>query len=310
MAKAVQESDPVRIADPQKWLAEVLRSRFADVVAHRAAALDLNQIEGIHDMRVAIRRLRSVIRDFAEIAEQFALKDIRKELSRIADALGAVRDADVAIISLEKLRAKAKDEAVAGGIDLFIQRSRGQRANAFEKLEQRLSQDGIDQFTARFERSLDGTLGQRGLFEVSTIEDAREQIIANRIDDFIRLSDALYDSHRFRRLHRLRIAAKHLRYAVELFSPAAKANGPAAEVAEMQSYLGDVHDCDAWLDKLRATLKAKKRKTLSADERRAALWLLAKFSRRRNRAYRSALELWTAWENNGFLESLANGRPH
>ena len=63
MTQAVRATAPIKTNDPQEWLAGVLRERFQDVLAQRHASLDPTQTEGIHDMRVAIRRLRSVIRD-------------------------------------------------------------------------------------------------------------------------------------------------------------------------------------------------------------------------------------------------------
>src|SRR5260221_12844688 len=97
MAKAKQITFSKPPDDPQARLAGVLRIRFDEVLKYREAALDPALTAGVHDMRVAIRRIRSVIRDFREIADKFPLKDLRKTLKKLGDWLGAVRDADVLI---------------------------------------------------------------------------------------------------------------------------------------------------------------------------------------------------------------------
>jgi len=301
-----QIAAPIQTSDPQEWLAEVLRARFEDVISNRDNALDESQIEGIHQMRVAIRRLRSVIRDFAEISDKFLFEDIRKELSCLAGALGTVRDLDVAVKALERLAPKASDDETAEGIGIIVQRLRDQRVHEFEKLTPHLMPDAMDKLSRRFEKALTTALEQRSLFAASTFVEAKFEIVSNRVDDFLKLADAIYDPHHIRRHHRLRIAAKHLRYAVELFSnvDSAEMNAAAMRIAEMQTHLGDLHDSDVWIDHFQSSLTDKKRRQPIGPEREAAIWLLSRFVRVRTKAYRSALRLWSDWEKSSFLETL------
>jgi CHAD domain-containing protein len=276
-------------------------------MANIGPALDPSASKGIHNMRVAIRRLRSVIRDLAEIVEGYPLKEVRNDLKKLADALGAVRDADVAVEALDRLAARAKKASIREGIELITERFRERRQKEFEKLRPRLSDDAIRTLQEHFEQALEGSLSQRTLFAARDLDSARREILENRVADFRKLSDALYDPFRVKRLHRLRIAGKHLRYAVELFmGPDEKGQaGFADSIAKMQTYLGDCHDCDVWIDLLRTRLKAKGRKTLKEPEREASVWLLSQFVRLRNKAYRAALGLWSEWERSEFLAALA-----
>src|SRR5215213_8322656 len=75
----------------------VLVTRFAELQAWREAALDWTDPEGVHSMRVASRRLRSALRDFMPYIRKRPLAQMLKQLRSIADALGEVRDQDVAI---------------------------------------------------------------------------------------------------------------------------------------------------------------------------------------------------------------------
>ena len=64
--------------------------------------------------------------------------------------------------------------------------------------------------------------------------------------DLLNLGESLYHPFQFKELHKMRIATKRLRYAVELFTACwGESMTPfAEEIAEMQSYLGEAHDCD------------------------------------------------------------------
>jgi CHAD domain-containing protein len=295
MAKAQPTFSVGASEDPQAWLAELLRVRFGEVLKHREAALDPGQIDGVHDMRVAIRRLRSVIRDFAEIADKFPLKGVRKELKALANALGGVRDADVEIEALDALNKATNDDAVREGISTILSGYRESRGSAFVKLQPRLTDDAVAALRSKFEAALESSLRQRDLFGAGSITDASREIISNRLDDFILLADALYDPLETKPLHDLRIAGKHLRYALELF---AEVRGDvlspfAVEISKMQSFLGDVHDCDVWIVQFRDLLRKPRRKSSASEPTfAAAAWLLSEFTRKRTKAYRSALKLW------------------
>jgi CHAD domain-containing protein len=311
VAKAQQITERVGTLDPQAWLAEVLRVRFEEVIKCRDAALDPARIDGVHDMRVAIRRLRSVIRDFGEITDKFPLKNLRKRLKRLADSLGVVRDADVCITTLEKLSTEATDEAMRAGIESITSEYRVARAAGLEELKQELSPARIADLESRFDGALGESLKQRGLYQVGRIEEAAEKIISKCRKEFLDQGDAIYYPHSIQRLHRMRIAGKHLRYAVELFADVLGegAETIADETKKMQGYLGDVHDCDVWTTQLRQrALNGNTKKEAPVNERKAAVWLMSEFQRRRTKAYRKALALWTKWDEDSFWHSEAQAQ--
>src|SRR5215470_7055876 len=82
---------------------QALIQRFDEMSDYRADALDWEDPEGVHSMRVASRRLRSALRSFLSHLDERALGPIAKQIKIIADTLGEVRDEDVAIEALEDL---------------------------------------------------------------------------------------------------------------------------------------------------------------------------------------------------------------
>ena len=82
--------------------------------------------------------------------------------------------------------------------------------------------------------------------------DVSRAIILDRLREFEKLSNSLFEPLQVEALHEMRIAAKRLRYAVELFQPCWPRSiaTVAKRAARMQTALGDLHDCDVWIETL------------------------------------------------------------
>lgn len=92
-----------RFADAAAGAVEV---RAAEVFAHADGVLDTADIERVHDMRVATRRLRAAMEVFAACFPPKEHGRLLKEVKRLADALGERRDPDVALEELEAISAE------------------------------------------------------------------------------------------------------------------------------------------------------------------------------------------------------------
>ncbi len=77
--------------------ARVLEVRFQEMLDHSENVLDVGDIERVHDMRVASRRLRAAIEVFRPCFPAKQRKAVLNEVKALADALGERRDRDVAI---------------------------------------------------------------------------------------------------------------------------------------------------------------------------------------------------------------------
>ena len=81
---------------------KVIWTRFEEMMSFRDAAVAGADIEGIHDMRVASRRLRAALEVFADALPRRRVRPLLKDVKALADALGEVRDRDVLIERLQK----------------------------------------------------------------------------------------------------------------------------------------------------------------------------------------------------------------
>jgi CHAD domain-containing protein len=97
--------------------------RAGEVFEHAAGVLDTGDIERVHDMRVATRRLRAVLEVFAPAFDRAQHKAVLSDVKDLADALGARRDPDVQLAALAAMEA-ALPEADRPGLAVFADRLR------------------------------------------------------------------------------------------------------------------------------------------------------------------------------------------
>ncbi|HZA58377.1 MAG TPA: CHAD domain-containing protein [Solirubrobacterales bacterium] len=81
--------------------ARVVAARGAELTEQAQGVLDTGDIERVHDMRVATRRLRASLEVFEPCFPRRAHRRVLREVKRLADGLGARRDRDVAISALD-----------------------------------------------------------------------------------------------------------------------------------------------------------------------------------------------------------------
>ena len=314
-------------ADVLRCVKVVLATRLAEMCTLRANALNFEDIEGVHDMRVASRRLRSAVGDFSVFVRRRDLRRLKKGIRDVAGALGGVRDEDVAIAALEKLAGKAPAE-IADGIERLTDERRRTRDERRGILLNAIAEDRLARIQQQWHVALDEvTLAARWReksdqtgagFDHLTFRDAGRIIITERWNELDSLSTALYRPHETIPLHEMRIAAKKLRYAIELFAQCwGDAMIPfAKEIASMQSSLGELHDCDVWIEWLGEMLDwrngggensrvSSPSHEVYRQNRMAAGYLLRHFAGERTKHFRDALAQWGEWEVSNFGTRLA-----
>jgi CHAD domain-containing protein len=110
-----------------------LQVRAEEVFEHAAGVLDTNDIERVHAMRVATRRLRAVMEIFAPAFPKKQHRALLKEVKALADTLGERRDPDVQIEAMAKIGAALTAED-RRGIDHLIEELRDEQHGANAEL--------------------------------------------------------------------------------------------------------------------------------------------------------------------------------
>ena len=113
-------------------------TRADEVWEHEHRVMDTGDIEGVHDMRVATRRLRAAMEIFAPCFPKKRHRKALREVKDLADILGARRDPDVMI---ERLRAMEEDlsQEDRPGIDSLCEELRAGQDEANGRLSDALA---------------------------------------------------------------------------------------------------------------------------------------------------------------------------
>jgi CHAD domain-containing protein len=109
--------------------AKIVSVRSAELSEHARGVLDTGDIERVHDMRVATRRLRAALEVFEPCFPGKPYRQALDEVKRLADTLGERRDRDVAIAALHGFNDQmpAPDRK---GVSSLIQQLRDEQAEA------------------------------------------------------------------------------------------------------------------------------------------------------------------------------------
>jgi CHAD domain-containing protein len=108
--------------------ARIVRLRADELFGHAENVLDTSDIERVHDMRVASRRLRAVLEIFQPAFPAGDFKTVLRDVKALADALGERRDPDVHIEDMEAFEA-AVQAVNRPGIDALVARLRERQAH-------------------------------------------------------------------------------------------------------------------------------------------------------------------------------------
>ena len=112
--------------------ARVVEVRASEVFEHSRGVLDTGEVERVHDMRVATRRLRAAMEVFEPCFPRKRFRRALKQVKALADALGERRDRDVAIEFLERFaEADPRDRARLAAL---VARLRDEQRQANETL--------------------------------------------------------------------------------------------------------------------------------------------------------------------------------
>lgn len=285
----------------------VLLTRFKELYGFHETAMDWTDPEGVHSMRVASRRLRSALRDFMPYVRKRPLASVLKELRHIADALGGVRDQDVAIKALEEMVKHAPSEFSAV-LQQFFDTRKQLRDQAREKLKAILERSELKELETDFIWAVDEATAMNPTHSPQEITYLKmsQAIIRERLKELEGLSNGLFQPFEIETLHDMRIAAKRLRYAVELFQQCwgRSIGSYAKRIARIQTALGEVHDCDVWIESVGKTI-VRARKHKQNDQVAALMWLLSHLIKLRTKYLRQAFARWREWETHETSEKLS-----
>ena len=223
-------------------------------------------IEFVHHARVASRRLRAALRLFRPCFRRKVVARWEAAIRRVTKELGAARDKDVQISFVTTALARQSDPGVCRAVGRLLANCEAKRDRLqprVVKAVKRLRGSGVLEemqlATKRILRKVNAD-AVPVTSDYACRETARH--IRKHLNELLSYQDSLAELDDSQRHHDMRIAAKRLRYTLEIANPVyAKQLGEAIEaVKQAQQLLGDVHDCDVWQEQLTAFADGERRR--------------------------------------------------
>ncbi len=197
-----------------------------------------HDVDGIHDVRVASRRIRSLLRAHKQAFKKRPLKEFQWRVKAVTRGLGTARELDVTIGLLEKRRRKLKGPArMATTQILRLLRAEREDESANVEASVHLIQD------CRFSNCLDTLKGGIKAVRQCYLETASAALV-KRLDALSVAHTRWRQTHSEEDLHQVRIAFKRMRYTCEIFK--ALYDKPLQQfigtMKKAQGHLGDWND--------------------------------------------------------------------
>ena len=259
--------DPV-VAAAQK----VMRIHFDHLLANEAGTRAGRDIEALHQMRVASRRLRAVLRCFGPYLPRKQRRRLRSSLRRMTKAMGPVRDLDVHLQMLRRYR-RGLPEAKRVSLDPLLKTWRSRRKAVRNTMFRYLDGKQYEVLKRGFQKALRDPADEADEADGPARDPAqppspRAGLLRHIIPavlwkhyERVRAYETVLDGAPIETIHALRIDCKRLRYALELVQEVlGQAGQKAIEVVKQaQSHLGDLHDADVACAMLRDVLEQWRR---------------------------------------------------
>jgi CHAD domain-containing protein len=224
-------------ADPEMFARALAKKSLNRLIYQCDRTRDSTGIEEVHDLRVAIRRFRQTVATFRTSFPSKEMKRIQRVLKKTMKLAGEVRDLDIVIELLGKLR-------FGESADLSV-RFRTRRKEPGRALAAKLRRLNKRRLFSKWRRevSLNRDAGGR-----ASLEDAANKTISPLLRRFFLMGNraANLKGGNLEQLHQFRIIAKKIRYTLELFVPLRPAlvRQRLAELKELQGCLGSVNDLE------------------------------------------------------------------
>jgi CHAD domain-containing protein len=237
---------------PRRCARQLILERAAQLAQHEAGTRAGEDIEALHDMRVASRRLREALEIFQFCFPPKVYDRLYERTRRVTRALGHARNADVAVAYFAGLLPNSGDLLEQVALQDILRRLAKQQKRQRAAMQSELDKVKPSALPSRFEKAFDtpapnSSTRLRGPRTALTLA---RRLFARRLRDVFACHRAIAGEDDVAGLHRLRIAVKKLRYAIETLDFAAGENAKEnlRFFKKLQTVLCELHDRDVFIE--------------------------------------------------------------
>jgi CHAD domain-containing protein len=233
---------------------QYLHSQLEKLQKELAGACIAEDIECVHQSRVASRRMRAGLSFFDNCFPAKKTKKWRSQIKKVTKKLGLARDRDVQIEFIKEFLSNLdkREKQYRRGIKRLLLRLEQSRREFQPKVLK-----GIDSFNSgglladmhgEIEKVLFVSKDKDISLQSQFVFQQSNERIKKQLDELLSHQDSLKNPLDKNGHHQMRISAKRLRYTLEIcdiaFDGELKEMIKAAKMT--QTHLGDIHDCDVW----------------------------------------------------------------
>ncbi|MBN2147028.1 MAG: CHAD domain-containing protein [Anaerolineales bacterium] len=276
---------------------------FAEMLRHEDGTRLGEDIEALHDMRVATRRMRAAFDVFADAFDPKVLKVHLKGLRQTGRTLGRVRDLDV-ILEKANHYLDTLAEQTRLGLSPLIGSWKAERDSAREEMLIYLNGRAYADFKRRFNQFVQtpgegASMGQDWPPLPQLVREVVPVQIYTRLAN-VRAFDAILHCASVKQLHALRIEFKKLRYTMEYFREVLgnETKKVIDELKRMQDHLGDLNDAEVACQMLNDFLQTWEARQidLPLDQRQNPEPVVGYLAYRHAERYRLIVSFPSLWE--------------
>ncbi len=223
-------------------VSDLLSAHLSVMRENEAGIVEDRDTEFLHDYRVALRRMRSLLSEFRRVVDPESMAELSGLLKVVSSATGPLRDLDVLLLSQEGYLRRVP-ESLRGGMETYFSRVSEERGHRYQELRIYLRSEEYERRILRIRRLIEELGAASG---GPSLRKAGNRSLAKRLRrvkrDLVSLSTA-HVSEIAR--HQVRIECKKLRYLLEALAPVyprKAVNRAIAELKRFQDALGRLQD--------------------------------------------------------------------
>ncbi|MGV8026934.1 MAG: CHAD domain-containing protein [Anaerolineaceae bacterium] len=258
----------------QKYASENILSNTQNLLQILERIQTRREIEDIHDLRVVSRRIRIALSVFNNFFPKRKVKTWEATIRSITRKFGKTRDLDVQIEFLQSLLTTVPDRHLRAGI-LRLQLRLVQKRKKKDRAVGKRSDDLL-----KNENILVMQSAMQEIIQTNSEDEYPPNLyqlafhtISTALDQFLSYEVIIQHPENIHELHLMRIAAKRLRYTLEVFLPLYQ--GKLEEFLNImkivQQKLGLIHDCDMWIAFIPVFMESEKQRIVRYYGRSSAL---------------------------------------
>jgi putative phosphoesterase len=265
-------------------------------------------VEFIHKTRVTSRRLRSALSLFSTCFPKKRYKEWIREIKKVTRLLANARDLDVQIIFITKYLKGLESNSEKTKVKVFLKDHQTFRKSIQSSINYKLEELKATEILGSIHKQCEQTLKDQAnhVFEPQNVLQEAYWRISLRLDDFLSMEKYVHLENEKIKHHEMRILAKKLRYTMEIFASLYKSNlSPEIEtIKEFQDVLGEMHDCDVWIDCIPKLIEQTEKKYGASKLETSLLNFQSYVIKKRKEHFKEFAALWDEKKKDSFFDGI------